>query len=113
MLDELDQAVLSAIQRLTSETRVPADGVDFIAELDTAGVGVDEVKLFWVLSDLRERGYLAHSQAGGMSVANSGDIKLTDLGREALQDSIGPPLEPDQENLLTAMVEAARETPRT
>lgn len=112
MLDDLDQAVLSAVQRLTAETRIPADGAEFITELERAGVAVDETKLFWVLSDLRGRGYVSHHPAGGMSVANSGNLKLTDLGREALRDSIGPPLEPEQEALLTAMVEAARDTPR-
>lgn len=74
--------------------------------------GDEEGRLFRTLSNLAYGGLVNGQLGGGMSVGDSALLEVTPLGRQALMDAIGPQLEPEQESILTWMVEAAQKAPR-
>jgi hypothetical protein len=110
MLRDLELDVLATIDRLETST---VGGVDGGALLDALGEGYeDDGKLFRTLSKLCSDGLLTGTMGGGMSVRNSGLLETTESGRWAIEEAIGPRLEPEQEALLTSLIEAAQKVPR-
>lgn len=111
LLRESELDVLAAVDRLETSTQYAVDGDAVLTALGER-YSDEDGRLFRVLSNLIHGGFLGGTLAGGMSVANSGLFEVTGLGREALAEAIGPPMEPEQESVLTRLVEAARQAPR-
>jgi hypothetical protein len=103
--------VLAAVDRLEAITQSPVDGEALLDALSDRYDGEDG-RLFRVLSNLAHSALINGHLGGGMSVRNSALLELTGLGRGALVEAIGPPMEPEQESVLTRLVEAAQQAPR-
>lgn len=111
MLRDLELDVLATVDRLEV---AGAGGVDGVALLDALGERYDDDgRLFRTLSKLCSDGLLTGTMGGGMSVSNSGLFETTEGGRWAIEDAIGPRLEPEQETLLTLLLDAAQNVPRS
>lgn len=115
-MDDEQNAVIAAIWRAGSKDYRSIDGADLLDELRRQGVSIEDGKLARLMHALRDDGFLEMYVAGGGMVTNIHNVKLSPSGRAhaaALPEAGGHAgLEPEQEQLLVDMVEAANGVPR-
>jgi hypothetical protein len=115
-MDDEQSAVIAAIWRVGSKDYRSIDGPDLLDELKRQGVSIDPGRFTRLMTALRDDGFLEMYVAGGGMPANLHNIQLSSLGRaraSELPEAGGRAgLEPEQEQLLVDMVEAANGVPR-
>ena len=117
-MDDEQTAVIAAVWRVGSKDYREIDGEELLSDLRRQGAPIDEGRLARLMDVLRDDGLLEMYVGGGGrgTVTNIRNIALSSLGRERaadLPESGGRAgLEPEQEQLLIDMVEAANRVPR-
>jgi hypothetical protein len=117
-MDDEQAVVIVAVWRAGSKDYRDIQGEDLLEELRRQGAPIDEGRLARMMDALRDDGLLEMYVGGGGrgTVTNIHNIQLSSLGRARAADlpEAGgrAGLEPEQEQLLVEMVEAANRVPR-
>jgi hypothetical protein len=109
------RSVLVAIWEAGASEHRDTEGGAVVAKLTNAGAALDDRTLYELMFELKDGGWITFYADGSHSVAGMVLIRLTEAARQELVDwpeTDGAALEPDQEQLLTELVEASREVPR-
>jgi hypothetical protein len=115
-MDDEQKAVIAAVWRAGSKDHRDISGDDLVEELKGQGASIEEGRLTRLMRALRDGDLLEMYVGGGGTVKDIDNIRLLPLGREQASDlpEAGgrAGLEPEQEQLLVHMVEAANGVPR-
>ncbi len=111
-IDRNARSVMSAIWKAGAKEHRDVTGGEFIAQLDHE---IANRALRDLIFSLREDGLITLSMPGSHDVADISLLRLTSAGRELVgswPECGEGPLQPEQEQLLVELIEAARSLPR-
>jgi len=115
-MDDEESTVIAAVWRAGSKDYRDIDGSELLDELKRQGASIEDGRLARLMRALRDGGVLEMYVGGGGMVTSIHNIRLSPLGRARASDlpEAGgrAGLEPEQEQLLVEMVEAANGVPR-
>jgi DNA-binding PadR family transcriptional regulator len=85
MLEPLELSILAAIRRLTRNSEFTG-GLEVGKDLDAVGVGIEDQRLYRLLMNLKEDGYIRAALALSTSSNAFKLLQLTTSGRESCED---------------------------